>query len=220
MDMVPLQAAARPKEKARKLRRSGAVPCILYGNGTESVSLQCEERPLQRAYQKAGESTLVDLVFGEQHFPVLFHAVDFDPVSDRIRHVDFYAVDLTKEIEAQVPVHFEGEVPALKQSEGVFVTVLNHVTVRCLPASLPPALTVSVEKLQALHDTLTVGDIPLPAGVAVKEDPDQVIAIVQEVRKEEVIAAQPAEAAPAEGAAAGAPAEGAVPADKESAKGK
>ncbi|PIR49491.1 50S ribosomal protein L25, partial [Candidatus Peregrinibacteria bacterium CG10_big_fil_rev_8_21_14_0_10_54_7] len=106
MDMIPLKVSARDNAfKAKVLRKSNQVPCVVYGNEVKNMSLQCGYNDLFRVYLKAGESTLVDLDFGGKNVPVLFHAVQFDPISDRITHVDFYAVDMKKEIEASVPVH-------------------------------------------------------------------------------------------------------------------
>lgn len=209
MDMVPLSATARLADASpRGLRRSGQVPCVLYGN-VANQPIQCDATALWKVYEKAGESTLVDLDVGGKKIPVLIHDIDFEPVSDKISHVDFYAVDMKKEIEASVPLHFEGESRAVKEEGGVLVAVLDHVTVVCLPSDLPHALAVSIDKLVNFHDNLTVADIPLPGKVKIKEEPDVVIATVQEPRKEEVIVP----ATPAEGEVAAAPVEGAPAAE-------
>jgi large subunit ribosomal protein L25 len=208
MDMVPLKATARTAEVSPKdLRKRNSVPCVLYGNEVKNTMVQCGENELLKVYVKAGESTLVELDVDGKKVPVLFHALQFEPVSGRISHVDFYAVNLKKEIEAPVPVRFSGESLAVKELAGIFVTVQHHVTVRCLPTALPHELEASMTKLANLHDVLKVSDLIVPAGVKVKDPADTVIATVQEQRKEEEILPTPeAAAATAEGAA---PAEGA-----------
>jgi large subunit ribosomal protein L25 len=126
-------------------------------------------------------------------------------MSDRISHVDFYAVDMNKEVEADVTVHFEGEAPAVKEG-GILVTVLDAIAVRCLPKNLPHNLPVDLSKLVAMDSQLTVADIAVPSGVTLLVEPDTVIALIQEPRPEEVeeapAAATDAAAAPADGAAA------------------
>lgn len=221
MDMVKLSVAVRdPKVSPKTLRRSGSVPCVVYGNGAQTT-LQCEERALHKAFVQAGESTLVELAFDGSTLPVLFKEVSFDPVSGREIHADFYAVNMKEEIETQVPLHFEGESPAVKDLQAILVTPHTHVTVRCLPGDLPHALAVSIAGLAAYHDVVTVSQITLPKGVTVTEPADTVIATVQEQRKEEVIAPptptpeEAAAAAAAEGAVA--TAEGAAPAEGEAA---
>jgi large subunit ribosomal protein L25 len=221
MQMIQLQASARPTAgKANALRRSGKVPGVLYGNVDGTLLVSCEETALLRAYNKAGESTLVELDMEGKKVPVLFHALDLDPVTDRPAHVDFYAVDMKKEIEASVPVRLEGEAPAVKDLGAILVTPLDHVRVRCLPGNLPQFLTISISGLKAFHDTVTVASIPLPAGVAVLDAAGTVVVLAQEPRKEEEVAPPPAaEGAAAEGAAAeGATAEGAEGAAPEGGK--
>lgn len=186
MDKVTLSATARSTElKANNLRKIGKIPGVVYGNNVENTQIQCEEVALMKAFVKAGESTLVDLDIDGKKMPVLFHVVDFDPVSDRMNHVDFYAVDMKKEVEAEVPVHFEGESAAVKEG-GILVTALDHVTVRCLPANLPHDFKVELGKLAAFGDSVTIADLSVPEGVEIVNESDAVIAVVQEPRVEAV----------------------------------
>ena len=209
MEKITLSASARDLAVSPSaMRRAHSIPCILYGNKVENTPLACEEAALKRAYAKAGESTLVQLDVAGKTVPVLFHAVDFDPVSDRLTHVDFYAVDMNKELEAPIPLKFVGESLAVKDALGILVTPRNEVTVRCLPADLPHELEVDLSALAELHSAITVADIKLPKGVAVLDNPEEVVALIQEQRKEEE-----APAAPAEGEAAAAGAEGAPAAE-------
>lgn len=186
MDTVALSVQARDAEKAAKqLRNEDIVPCVLYGNDVENSSFQCDHNELFKAYAKAGESTIVDLDANGKKVPVLFHSIDFHPVSDKIMHVDFYAVDMKKEIEAQVPVHFIGEAPAVKDLGGVLLTVIDHVAVRCLPANLPHSLDVDISKLETFADSLHISDIVVTGDVSIQADEEQVIATVQEPRRAE-----------------------------------
>ena len=213
MDMVALAAAARGSGvSAKQLRLQGVVPAVVYGN-VENTLIQCGEKDVRKAFMKAGESTLVELDVGGKKIPVLFHVIDFHPVSDRISHVDFYAVDMKKEVEATVHVELVGESPAVKDSAAILITPLDRVTVKCLPSKLPHSLKLSIEKLTEFGSTLTVADLDLPEGVGVLEGPETVLALAQEPREEEVEAPPVA----AEGAVEGAAAEGAAPAEGEAA---
>jgi large subunit ribosomal protein L25 len=220
MDMISLKATARDgKTKPGVLRRKDMVPAVVYGNKM-NLSIQCAAAELHQTFARAGESTLVELDVDGKKIPVLFKEVSFHPVSDREIHVDFYAVDMTKEIETMVPVQFTGEAPALKTLGGVFVVAHDHVTVRCLPSDLPRQIAVSIAGLEAFHSAVSVKDLIVPKGVKVMDEPTTVLALVQEPRKEEeVVAATPAEgAAPVDGAA---PAAGAAaPAAEGAAKDK
>ncbi len=213
MDKIALTATARDMNSTPSaLRRNGQVPCVIYGNAAKHELLQCNEQQLKSAYIKAGVSTLVELSVDGKVIPVLFQALAQHPVSDRFEHVDFYAVDMKKELEAEVALRFEGEAPAVKDLGGILVTPMTHVNVRCLPTDLPHNLTIDISSLKEFHATITVGDIKAPKGVTITDDVESVVATVQEPRAEEVATpATPAEgAAPAaEGAA---PAAGAAPA--------
>lgn len=217
MEKVALLAATRTAEESVKdLRKQGKVPGVVYGN-SKNMMLHFDEVALKKAYVKAGESTLVELDADGTKLPVLFHAIDQDPVSDRMIHVDFYAVDMNKEVEAEVHIRFEGESPAVKES-AILVTALDTVTVRALPANLPHDLPVDLSKLVAFGDTITVADITVPQGVEILNDKEEVIVIAQEPRPEEVEEA-PVVVEGAEGAVAtaegAAPAEGAAAAEGE-----
>lgn len=204
MDMVKLAAEARdPAVSARKLRRVGKVPCVLYGSDVKNTPLQCEAKALHGAFVKAGESTLIELDLSGSKIPALFKAITFDPVSEREMHADFYAVNMKQEIETVVPIRLEGEAPAVKEDGGILIVVTNHVRVRCLPAHLPHDLPLSITSLAAFHDVIMMKDLHVPAGVTVLDGPETVLVTVQEPRKEEEFAPTPA-AAPVEGAVEGA----------------
>lgn len=206
MAMIPLTVSARRSgTKASLLRRLGSVPCVLYGQKVENTLLECAVPLLQKAFDHAGKSTLVELQIDgkEQKVPVLFHDIAFDPVTDRCIHVDFYAVDLTKEVDVPIPLRFLGVSPAVRDLAGVLVTTLDHVTVRCLPSHLPAELSLALDALVRFGDVLTVQNISLPPHVQILEGPQMVVALVQEQRKEEEVAPPPTvEAMPAEGAPA------------------
>lgn len=186
------------------------MPCVVYGNGVANTMLSCEERALRSVYEKAGESTLVELDMEGKKIPVLIHALALNPVSDRFEHVDFYAVDMTKEVETHVHIRLDGESPAIRDAGGVLVTTLDRVTVRCLPNRLPHEITANLGELTEFGMHLTVANLKIPEGVTILDDPETMIATVQEPRAEEVVEAPVAAegAAPADGAAApaGAPA--------------
>jgi len=119
MDKVALSASARSTEHSVKtLRKQGQIPGVVYGNNTENTQIQCEEVALMKAFVKAGESTLVDLDIGGKKMPVLFHVVDFDPVSDRMNPVDFYRVYVKTEGAADMQCALQGEYAACTDGAG------------------------------------------------------------------------------------------------------
>ena len=202
-----------PKEKVNGLRAKGTVPGIVYGN-VKNTLVKCSGKDLQNVHVRAGENTLVEVDLDGKKVPCLIHAISFDPVTSKIEHVDFYAVDMTKKVTTHVPVFTTGESPAVKTQGGMIVIVHGQLEVSCLPADLPSGFTVDISTLENFHDTITVASLKVPSGVTLKNSPETVILTVQEPRKEEVVepapGTVPAEgAAPAEGATATAP--GAAP---------
>jgi len=153
---------------------------------------------LRKAYQQAGESTLVDLCLDKKTIPVLFYATDTDPLTGELIHVDFYAVDMKKEVEASVSLNFKGESPAVRDLGGILVTPLDHVTVRCLPLHLPSEISVDISSLETFGVSITIADLQLPQSVEVLESPDATVVMVQEPRAQEE-EEKPAEEGIAEG---------------------
>ncbi len=209
MDMLTLQASARDLGvKATKVRQAGRVPAVVYGSVEGNLHLEIEAAALHKTYNQAGSSTLVELDVAGKKVPVLFREVTFHPITDRETHADFYAVDMKKEIEAPVPVIFEGESPAVKELSAILVTGRDTVLVRCLPSDLPHSLSLSIASLATLNDVLTVKDLQLPKGVKVMDAPETVLMSVQEQRAAEVVATTPTAEEVAAAAAAAAPAGG------------
>lgn len=225
-DAILLTVTGRDEKlTAKNLRKTGSVPAVIYGNA-DHASVQCSAKDLHSVYVKAGENTLVDVNFNDKKIPCLIHAISFNPVNGNYDHVDFYAVNMTKEVTTNVPVVFEGECPAVKNFGGILLTVHSELEVSCLPNAIPSQFTVDLSKLENLHDTVTVASIEVPPNVTISEAPETVILIVQEPRKEEVIepvVTAAAEGVPADGAAAPAgtaPAAGAPAADAKAAPAK
>jgi large subunit ribosomal protein L25 len=202
MTTVALQAQKRTqtgKGVARRTRAAGFIPGVLYGPGEAPVALQVSQPEFMRIYHGGhGENVLVDLrVDTAKPKKVLFREVQRDPVTERVLHIDFYHVSLTKPIRVHVPVHLEGIPSGVKLGGGVLQHVLREVEVECLPTDIPEHLTVDVSALE-VHDAIHVSDLPATKWKLMTEGTQTVASVVPPVViKEEV----PAEAAVLEGAA-------------------
>ena len=184
MDSIVLKMNVRAADvKPNAVRSQGQVPCVLYGNEVENTLLMCDAIELLKVYRRAGESTLVDLDIDGKTVPVLFHSVDLEPVSDDIEHVDFFAVNMNKPVDASVHVTLEGESPAVKTEGGVLVTVQDHVNVHCLPKNLPHDLPIDLSALEEIGSSLTVADLTVPEGVEITDALDAVLVTIHEPRK-------------------------------------
>jgi large subunit ribosomal protein L25 len=204
-------------KKVAALRRQGVLPAHLYGKETESQSLQAPVQSIQHLLKTAGRNAIIDLqIHGESDArPVVLRGVQRNPVTGELVHVDFFQISLTEKLRAEVALVLKGEAPAVHVHGGVLLQSLDHVAVEALPTEIPAHVEVDVSGLEALESALFVRDLPIPAGVEVFSDPDQIVVKVEAPRIAAEIAAEEAaaEAAAAEGEEAPA-AEGAAPAEE------
>lgn len=204
-DQVKLVATVRRetgKNAARRLRREGRVPAVVYGADVETTSLHLDARDLYHAlHTEAGGNVIVQLdVDGEQHLTIP-REVQRHPVRGDLLHVDFFALERESLIRVEVPIHLEGEDEVA--SPGVVSQVLHQVPIRVRPLDIPTSFALDVSELM-IGDVLRVADIPLPAGAELDIEPDRTVLTctapslvgVTEEERPETAAAQPPEAAP------------------------
>jgi large subunit ribosomal protein L25 len=167
MAQFALKAESRSttgKEKAKKQRANGAVPAIVYGAGKQPVSITTNTREADLMLARiAGEKVLVDLSYDAVSEKVFVRNVQRDPVSDRLLHIDFYRVDMAQELETAVKVTEVG-VPEGVKLGGMLQHSLRQISIRCLPANVPPHIEVNVAHLKA-GQSIHVRDLARPEGV-------------------------------------------------------
>jgi len=177
-------------KKLEKSRKSGLIPAIIYGKGKENVNLFIERNSFNRVFNKAGETSLVDLsIEGEKESRnVLIHEIQINPVSDDIIHIDFYEVRMDVKVESEVPLKFIGESPAVKDLGGTLITNKDSVEVKCLPANIPHEIEVDISSINTFADSITAKDLKIPANVELLTDLEETIALVNPPRSEEELA--------------------------------
>ncbi len=182
-DSIVLEAQKREVtgKKVKALRAEGLVPATVYQKGKDPVSVQVSYQPFVKAYAQAGLGQPVELqVDGEKRLTMI-KDVAIDPVKNTVTHVAFHAVRADRVVEAEIPVHIEGDIPA--EAKGNFVVRPNdHVVVKAIPAKLPESFEVSGEKLQEAGDAITVADITMPADVEMVSESELQLAVAEEPR--------------------------------------
>lgn len=181
---------------AGRIRREGKVPGIVYGLGLDPFPVAVESRRVEEIlHLETGRNTIFTLQLAGQDRSraVMIRALQRDPVTDRMIHVDFVRVDLERKIRVQVPVRAVGVAEGVKNEGGLLEYVHRTVEVECLPGAIPEALEVDVTALH-LNQNVSVADLKLADGVEVLDDPETILVVVTAPREEE--------AAPAEAAAA------------------
>ncbi|MCD6194591.1 50S ribosomal protein L25 [bacterium] len=175
------------KEKPKNIRQKGLIPAVIYGPQTKPISLFVKAKEAEKAVE-VGTSHLIDLEINGTKKKVLIYDIQFDPITDKIIHLDFYAVRMDQPIKTEIPLDFKGKPPAVKNKGGVLLTEKDSVEVECLPKDLVDEIKVDLTVLKDLHDTIKVGDLKTPKGIEITEDKEVVIATIQPPRSEEELA--------------------------------
>lgn len=185
--MLSIKAKLRDAgTKSSAVRQSGEIPAVFYGAGKDTTAISVPVIEFKKVWREAGESSTVKIDVDGKGIDALIHEVQVDPVSQEPIHADFLAIDMNKKIKVKIPLVFDGVSEAVKNGIGNLVKVLHEVEVEALPADLPHDLTVDIEKLKTLEDTITVADIKLPAGVeAMTPATDVVASVVAQVEEKE-----------------------------------
>lgn len=188
------------KNASRRIRRSGMIPAVLYGEGAESVSLILDKKDIIKVLKsETGENTLFKIGLGGGEKDAMIKAVQIDPTTDEILHADLIRIAMDKAIRVMVPIEVTGEAYGVKTEGGFVDFMTREVEVECLPAAIPERLTVDITGLH-LHQSLKVGEIALPEGVKLISEPGAVAVLIQ-VPHEEKVEAKPEEEAAVEAAA-------------------
>ena len=197
-------------KKVSQLRRSGTLPANIYGRNQESLAVQLPYTMARDLMNQHGHNTLIEVqVAGESApRPVVVRQISQNPVTRSLLHLDFYQVDLSRLMQAQIPIVLTGVAPAVARWGGVLVQQLDHIDIEALPTNVPEHLVVSVTSLTALDQHLTLADIPTPRGVRVLTPADSTVVAVQRSRVESDAAADEAETTAAVAEAATEAAEG------------
>ena len=177
------------KSVARRLRRSGKTPGILYG-GAAPVNIAVDPREVFRLiHGHEGSTQLLRVTFAgsKDSRMVILRDLQLDPVSENLVHVDLQEVNMEKPIQVTVALRHVGEPVGVRDTQGILEMVLREIQVSCLPANIPEDIKADVSNL-AIGDVLTVAELAVPDGVRVLTDRAQAVATVAPPAAEEVAA--------------------------------
>jgi large subunit ribosomal protein L25 len=195
--------AAAGKGAAGRVRREGLVPAVVYGLGEEAVSVSVSSRELGHILAgESGTNTLITLRVDGSSQLALARQIQRHPVKGTLVHVDFVRVRADQEIEAEIPVHLTGDAEGVSRG-GVLEQLIHSLRISAKPTEIPPSIEHDISALE-IGDGVRVGELAIPAGVAVLHDTDELVAQISapRVAEEEVAEGVEGEAAEGEGAAA------------------
>jgi large subunit ribosomal protein L25 len=188
--------ASRGKNEARRTRRAGQIPAVVYGAFKEPVSVAVNPREILRiVHSSTGFNTIFNLAIGGgETTPVMVVDQQVDPIKGTLLHADLKRIDLNKRIRVTVPVHTTGEPKGVKVQGGLLEIVTRSIDIECLPDEIPESFTIDVSDL-LIGQSRRAGDVGLSGSMKLTGSPETVIAHIVALRAE--AAATPAEAAPA-----------------------
>lgn len=184
---------------SKRIRAEGRIPGVVYGLGTEPVSLIVDWKPLRAALTgEAGLNALIQLEVDGKRDLTIVKELQRHPVSGDVIHLDFLRIDPDAEISVDVPVLLEGEAEAVHNEDGTVDHLLFTLTINAKPADIPNDITVDISEM-VLWDTIRVSDLKLPKGVTTDADPEE--AVVTSLITASTMEAEAEEAAAEEAAA-------------------
>ncbi len=166
--------SAEGSRAARRLRRGGRVPGVVYGGGQDPLGFDADARELRIAL--AGSGAVMDLsVDGGKATPVVLKEAQRDPVRGETVHVDLLRVRLDEEISAVVPLELLGaeDAPGVKEG-GVLEQITRELNVQALPTAIPESISYEIGEMQ-IGDTIMLSAIAAPAGVTLLDDPEETV---------------------------------------------
>jgi large subunit ribosomal protein L25 len=176
------------KEVAKKLRRDGKVPAVVYGGHRESVAITVDRKSVSELIQKSEHGIrsvfLLKMTGTDQQRHAMIKEVTINPLSRKMTHIDFVRVVMDELVKVTVPVHISGLALGVKEG-GLLDWQVREVHVECLPNAIPDSIEVDVTPLGP-HDYYRVKDLVPPEGVKVLDDPERVVVGVTIARAEVV----------------------------------
>lgn len=172
---------------ARRMRKSGLIPGVLYGHGKDAVLIAVEPHALREALStSAGTHAVLDVTFEGQKrgHKAIVKQLDLDRVKSNVVHVDLQEIRLDETIETSVAIRFEGEARGVKAG-GMLDEAVREVTVKGVVTAIPEHLVLDITELD-MNETLKVADLQVPEGIEVLADPEDVLCSVLPPRKVEV----------------------------------
>jgi large subunit ribosomal protein L25 len=199
--------ASRGKNEARRTRKRGLIPAVVYGAFKDPVTIAVSPKSImQIVHSSSGYNTIFNLdIEGAENTPVMVVDHQNDPIRGTLLHADLKRIDLSKRIRVAIPIVTQGEPKGVKTQGGLLEVISRAAEVECLPDEIPEHFVIDVVELM-MGQSKRFSDLELSGSMRLVSSPETVIAHIVAMRAEEVKPA--AEAAPTEAAA---PAAGAEP---------
>ncbi|HEY4008540.1 MAG TPA: 50S ribosomal protein L25 [Acidobacteriaceae bacterium] len=180
------------KNHARRVRREGLIPAVIYGAGEPSVAVAVDPKIITRIlHSESGHNTIFDLAIeGAGSGKAMIVDWQNEPIKGHLLHIDLKRIAMDKKMQVSVPVQLVGVAAGVKNSGGILSQVLHEVEIECLPGDIPSHIDVDVSNLE-MNQALHISDLPHSDKIEYLGEEDAVVAIVTYVKAEAV--AEPVE---------------------------
>ena len=190
------------KNDARRVRRQGKVPAVVYGAGKQALPVSVDPRQVSRIlHSETGHNSVFDLTVDGERTKAMIVDWQYEPIKGALLHIDLKRIAMDQKLKVNVPIELVGEPAGVKQQGGILEQIFREVEVECLPGDIPNSVELSVSEL-VFGMVLRVSDLPKNDKIKFLTDPDQPIAHIISIKEEEVPTAEAvageAAAAPAE----------------------
>jgi len=193
---------AGTKNRARRVRREGKIPGVVYGAGKDALAVSVDPRHVMRIlHSDSGHNTIFDLALDGERTKAMIVDWQYEPIKGHLLHIDLKRIAMDKALRVSVPIVLQGVAEGVKTEGGILEHILREVEIECLPADIPSHIDVDIAHL-TFGKVLRVSDLPHNEKLKFLTDANQPIAHVTSVKEEVVVApevaAAEAAAAPAE----------------------
>ncbi|HUT08738.1 MAG TPA: 50S ribosomal protein L25 [Candidatus Latescibacteria bacterium] len=170
---------------ARRLRKQGFVPAVLYGESMESRALVVSKKDIVQILKlESGENTIFKVAVDTDMYDAMIKDLQIDPVTDELLHADLIRISMDKPVRVTVPIVHSGEPVGVKTEGGFVDFVTREVEVECLPRDIPESLSIDISELH-IHQSIKAEGMAIPAGVKLITEPATVLVLVSLPHKEE-----------------------------------
>src|SRR5438034_4255055 len=190
------------KNDARRVRKQGKVPAVVYGAGKQALPVSVDPRQVSRILHSAtGHNTVFDLAVDGERTKVMIVDWQYEPIKGALLHIDLKRIAMDQKLKVNVPIELVGEPAGVKQQGGILEQIAREVEVECLPGDIPNVIELNVSEL-VFGVVLRISDLPKNDKIKFLGDRDQPVAHLITIQEEEVPTADAvageAAAAPAE----------------------
>jgi len=189
MEKITFLARDINRKKNKVLRKEGFVPAVVYNAKTESKNIMLDSSTAQKLTREATSTTILDGELDGKTFKTIVKDIDYNPITDDLRHISFFEIDETKDMVFTIPFELVGIAPAVKNNLGVLVEVLSDIDVRCKVNEIIPSIPVDISKLERPGQSIRVDELDIPEKMEIinSDLKNATVVTITELQVEEVI---------------------------------